>query len=134
MPVDTSMLMDTLSIVARNRNVMVTAQQSMKAGAIAGSAVVVGTMLGGPIGLVLGKLQNCLKIPLISGVNNFFLIYYINVCLHFLLTTPSHTFFYNMFATFLSILIYCDYFFGFHIYTRSNSSQIYLIFNIYHTS
>jgi outer membrane lipoprotein SlyB len=55
MPVDTLVLLDTLSTIARNRNVMVTAQQSMKAGAIAGTSVVLGTMLGGPIGLVLGN-------------------------------------------------------------------------------
>jgi outer membrane lipoprotein SlyB len=56
MPVDTLVLLDTLSTIARNRNVMVTTQQSMKAGAIAGTSVVLGTMLGGPIGLVLGKI------------------------------------------------------------------------------
>jgi len=55
MPVDRQLLLDSLSTVARNRNVMISAQQSAKAGVIAGTSVLVGTLLGGPVGLVLGN-------------------------------------------------------------------------------
>ncbi|XP_059484803.1 protein C19orf12 homolog [Neocloeon triangulifer] len=56
MPVNRDVLMDALATVARSRNVMVTAQQSAKAGVIAGTSVLVGTLFGGPVGLVLGGI------------------------------------------------------------------------------
>ncbi|XP_065345630.1 uncharacterized protein LOC135943139 [Cloeon dipterum] len=56
MPLDNDCLMQALSTVARSRNVMVCAQKSAKAGVIAGTSVMIGTLVAGPVGLVLGGL------------------------------------------------------------------------------
>ncbi|CAB3384511.1 Hypothetical predicted protein [Cloeon dipterum] len=56
MPLDNDSLMRALSTVARSRNVMVSAQKSAKAGVIAGTSVMIGTLVAGPVGLVLGGL------------------------------------------------------------------------------
>jgi uncharacterized protein YcfJ len=55
MPVDHGRLLEVVSSIARSRNVTVTVKQSAKAGVIAGGSCFFGAVIGGPVGLVLGK-------------------------------------------------------------------------------
>lgn len=54
MPVDLEEFLQGLSILADNRNLRVTVQQSGKGAAICGAMCFIGGLIGGPVGLAVG--------------------------------------------------------------------------------
>lgn len=69
MPMDHGRLLEVVATVARSRNVTVTVKQSAKAGVIAGGSCFFGAVVGGPVGLVLGKI-----ILWITCMNNGYIV------------------------------------------------------------
>ena len=55
MPVEISVLVEVLCILCDEDKLKVTLKESLKGGAIAGVSTIIGGMLGGPIGLAVGK-------------------------------------------------------------------------------
>lgn len=54
MPINGSELLNALEILARDRNLRVTVQESLKGGILTGVFATIGGIVGGPVGLAAG--------------------------------------------------------------------------------